>query len=88
MLCTKLQSYIVNTLKIIPVLLVQNVIKGWQKKMVHLPSMIIEVVAMTDCPGFVVPRAALLDEITANLDRSIGAIHLGTCVKLAMETAE
>ncbi|MFC1563492.1 CGGC domain-containing protein [candidate division KSB1 bacterium] len=50
----------------------------------------IELVAMTDCgdcPGLVFPRVKLLKEITGNLDREFDAIHLGTCVKLAMETA-
>ena len=50
----------------------------------------IELVAMTDCgdcPGLVVPRVKLLSEVTKILDRSIDAVHLGTCVKLAMETA-
>ena len=50
----------------------------------------IELVAMTDCgdcPGLVVPRVKLLNELTQNLDRPIEALHLGTCVKLAMETA-
>jgi predicted metal-binding protein len=50
----------------------------------------IELVAMTDCgdcPGLVVPRVKLLSEVTKNLDRPIEAIHLGTCIKLAMETA-
>lgn len=51
----------------------------------------IELVAMTDCgdcPGLVVPRVKLLTEVTRNLERPIETIHLGTCVKLAMETAE
>ena len=51
----------------------------------------IELVAMTDCgdcPGLVVPKVKLLSEITKNLDRSIQTLHLGTCVKLAIETAE
>lgn len=50
----------------------------------------IELVAMTDCgdcPGVVVPKVKLLKEITTNLDRPFDVIHLGTCVKLAMETA-
>ncbi len=50
----------------------------------------IELVAMTDCgdcPGLVVPRVKLLNEVTRSLGRPIEAIHLGTCVKLAMETA-
>jgi predicted metal-binding protein len=51
----------------------------------------IELVAMTDCgdcPGLVVPRVKLLNEITKNLDRQFDTLYLGTCVKLAMETAE
>ena len=48
----------------------------------------IELVAMTDCgdcPGLTVPRVKLLSEVTKNLDRSIDVVHLGTCVKMAME---
>jgi len=51
----------------------------------------INLVAMTDCgdcPGLTVPRVKLLTEITRNLDRPIDVLHLGTCVKLAMETAQ
>lgn len=51
----------------------------------------IELVAMTDCgdcPGLAVPRVKLLNEITKNVGRDIETLHLGTCVKLAMETAE
>ncbi|MFC1555974.1 CGGC domain-containing protein [candidate division KSB1 bacterium] len=51
----------------------------------------IELIAMTDCgdcPGLVVPRVKLLKETVKNLDREIETIHLGTCVKLAIETAE
>jgi predicted metal-binding protein len=50
-----------------------------------------ELVAMTDCgdcPGLTVPRVKLLTEMTKSLGRSIEFIHLGTCVKLAMETAQ
>mmetsp|Transcript_21436 Transcript_21436/g.9912 ORF Transcript_21436/g.9912 Transcript_21436/m.9912 type:complete len:118 (-) Transcript_21436:1223-1576(-) len=50
----------------------------------------IELVAMTDCgdcPGLVVPKVKLLSEVTKNLGRSIETLHLGTCMKLAMETA-
>ncbi len=46
---------------------------------------------MTDCgdrPGLVVPRVKLLGEVTKNLDRSFDALHIGTCVKLAMETSQ
>lgn len=51
----------------------------------------IELVGMTDCgdcPGLAVPRVKLLSEIAGNLERPIEKIHLGTCVKLAMETAD
>lgn len=51
----------------------------------------IDLVAMTDCgdcPGLVVPRVKLLTEVTKSLDREIETLHLGTCVKLAMETAQ
>jgi predicted metal-binding protein len=51
----------------------------------------VNLVAMTDCgdcPGLTVPRVKLLSEITKNLDRPIEVLHLGTCVKVAMETAQ
>jgi predicted metal-binding protein len=51
----------------------------------------IELVAMTDCgdcPGLVVPRVKLLKSLTEGIDREFDTIHLGTCMKLAMETAE
>lgn len=50
----------------------------------------IELVAMTDCgdcPGLVVPRVKLLDDLAKSLGREIETLHLGTCMKLAMETA-
>ena len=50
----------------------------------------IELVGMTDCgdcPGLVLPRVKLLNEITRNLDRPIEKLYFGTCMKLAMETA-
>jgi predicted metal-binding protein len=50
----------------------------------------VEIVAMTDCgdcPGLVVPRVKLLSEVAKNVERPFEAIHLGTCVKLAMQTA-
>ena len=50
----------------------------------------IALVGMTDCgdcPGLVVPRVKLLKEVTDNLERPIDTLHLGTCMKLAMETA-
>jgi predicted metal-binding protein len=51
----------------------------------------IELVAMTDCgdcPGLVVPRVKLIIETAKNLGREIDTVHLGTCVKLAIETAK
>ncbi len=51
----------------------------------------IDLVAMThcgDCPGLAVPRVKLLSEICKSLDRPIEVLHLGTCMKLAMETAQ
>ena len=51
----------------------------------------IELVGMTDCgdcPGLSVPRVKLLHEVAKGLDREIDVIHLGTCMKLAMETAD
>lgn len=51
----------------------------------------IELVGMTDCgdcPGLVVPKVKLLKGIVQGLDRDIDAIHFGTCMKLAMETAQ
>jgi predicted metal-binding protein len=50
----------------------------------------IELVAMTDCgdcPGILVPRIKLLNEVLSRLDEKIEAVHFGTCAKLAMETA-
>jgi predicted metal-binding protein len=52
---------------------------------------VIDLVAMTDCgdcPGLTVPRVKLLSELTKGLERPIDVIHFGTCVKLAMETAQ
>jgi predicted metal-binding protein len=50
----------------------------------------VELVAMTDCgdcPGLAVPRVKQLSEVTESLGRPIETVHLGTCVKRAMETA-
>lgn len=50
----------------------------------------IELIAMTDCgdcPGLVVPRVKLIKETATSLDQDIDVVFLGTCVKLAMETA-
>ena len=51
----------------------------------------IELVAMTDCgdcPGLAVPKVKLLKAVVGGLDRDFDTLHLGTCMKLAMETAQ
>ncbi len=51
----------------------------------------IELMAMTDCgdcPGLTMPRVKLLTEVARGLDRSFDTVHLGTCMKAAMETAD
>ena len=51
----------------------------------------IEIIAMTDCgdcPGLTVPKVKLLSEVLKTLDEKIEVLHFGTCVKLAMETAQ
>jgi predicted metal-binding protein len=51
----------------------------------------IELVAMTncgDCPGLTVPRVKLLKEMAKSLGRDFDVVHLGTCMKTAMETAQ
>lgn len=50
----------------------------------------IEIVAMTDCgdcPGLVIPRLKLVTDVVKGLGGAVDAVHLGTCVKLAIETA-
>ncbi len=50
----------------------------------------IDLAAMTDCgdcPGLIVPRVKLLTNILNSRGRGIDVLHLGTCVKTAMETA-
>jgi predicted metal-binding protein len=51
----------------------------------------IDLVAMTDCgdcPGLTVPRVKLLREVSTGLDRPFDTVHLGTCMRLAMETGD
>ncbi|NVM57188.1 MAG: CGGC domain-containing protein [Desulfobacterales bacterium] len=51
----------------------------------------LEVVSMTscgNCPGLVIPRIKLITGFAKVVDREIDVIHLGTCVKKAMETAQ
>ena len=48
----------------------------------------IEVVSLTDCgdcPGLLMPRLSMIMGMLDDLDRAPDAIHLGTCVKMAME---
>ena len=50
----------------------------------------IELVAKTDCgdcPGLTFPRVKMLTDVCNGLGRPIEKLHLGTCMKLAMETA-
>ncbi|MBT8396704.1 MAG: CGGC domain-containing protein [Gemmatimonadetes bacterium] len=51
----------------------------------------LQLVGMTDCgdcPGLTFPRVKLLTEVAKGLGRSVDVIHFGTCMKLAMETAD
>jgi len=51
----------------------------------------IDLVAMTDCgdcPGLAVPRVRFLMDYAKTLGREIETLHLGTCVKSAMQTAQ
>lgn len=51
----------------------------------------IHLVAITDCgdcPGLTVPRVKLLKKVAKALDRQIDTFHVGTCVKMVMETAD
>jgi predicted metal-binding protein len=50
----------------------------------------IDLCALTDCgdcPGLVVPRVKQLKETLRTKNRQLDVVHLGTCVKLAMETS-
>ncbi len=51
----------------------------------------VQIVAMThcgDCPGLTVPRVKLLKETAKTLGNDFDVVYMGTCMKLAMETAE
>ncbi len=51
----------------------------------------VDLVAMTDCgdcPGLAIPRIRFLNDACKSVDRPIEALHLGTCVKTAMETSQ
>lgn len=50
----------------------------------------VKIVAMTncgDCPGLVMPRAQLLLEQADYLESDIDAVHIGTCMVKAVQTA-
>lgn len=51
----------------------------------------IEVIGMDDCggcPGVVMAKVKLLMDMCKLFDRDVDAIHLGTCIKTATETAK
>ena len=50
----------------------------------------IEVVGMADCgdcPGLVMPKLALVNDVCRQYDRDFETVHLGTCVVKAVKTA-
>jgi predicted metal-binding protein len=51
----------------------------------------IHVVAMTDCgdcPGLIMPRVSMIMGMLEGLDQKPDSIHLGTCIKMAVEHGE
>jgi len=51
----------------------------------------IEVIGIDDCggcPGVVMPKVKLLMEMCKLFDRDVDVIHLGTCIKVATQTAK
>lgn len=51
----------------------------------------IELVALGncgDCPGLIMPKLTLMNEIADSLGRSYDTIHLGTCVVKAKKTGQ
>ena len=41
-----------------------------------------------DCPGLIMPKVTLMNEIAAMLNREYDIIHLGTCVVKAKKTGQ
>ncbi len=41
-----------------------------------------------DCPGLIMPKVTLMNEIAGMLDREYDIIHLGTCVVKAKKTGQ
>ncbi|MEW6676244.1 MAG: CGGC domain-containing protein [Nitrospirota bacterium] len=51
----------------------------------------VEVIGMDDCggcPGVVIAKVKLLMDMCKLLDKDVDTIHLGTCIKTAIETAK
>jgi predicted metal-binding protein len=51
----------------------------------------VEIVALTDCgdcPGLLMPRVTMIMGMLDDMGQTPDAIHLGTCVKMAMEHSE
>lgn len=52
---------------------------------------VLELVALGncgDCPGLIMPKVTLMNEIATMLERDYDAIHLGTCVVKAKKTGD
>jgi predicted metal-binding protein len=41
-----------------------------------------------DCPGLIMPKITLMNEIISTIDSDYDAIHLGTCVQKAKATGD
>lgn len=41
-----------------------------------------------DCPGLIMPKITLMNEIVSSIDREYDTIHLGTCVVKAKMTGD
>ncbi len=51
----------------------------------------IDVIGMDDCggcPGLVIPKIALIKDMCKLYDRDFDAVHLGTCIMKATQTAK
>ena len=49
----------------------------------------IDLAALThcgDCPGLLLPRVGMIATMTDAIGRKLDAIHLGTCMRMAMES--
>jgi predicted metal-binding protein len=41
-----------------------------------------------DCPGLIMPKLQLMNEIAVNIEREFDTVHLGTCVVKAKKTGK